>query len=96
MPKTKTVFWETKFTRNLARDEQDISGLQDLGWNVMIVWECETRKPDELLKCLTAELTKISSSQKCLNSITEENHEYASPIRETLRVASGEGEKYQA
>jgi DNA mismatch endonuclease (patch repair protein) len=40
-PKTRTPFWETKFTQNVARDRRNISALRKMGWRVLVVWECE-------------------------------------------------------
>jgi DNA mismatch endonuclease (patch repair protein) len=43
LPKTNTEFWERKFELNKERDKRKIKNLEDLGWNVLIVWECEIR-----------------------------------------------------
>ncbi|MGO7587844.1 very short patch repair endonuclease [Rhizobium leguminosarum] len=40
-PKSNTAFWEDKFARNVARDVRNTSDLNALGWNVIVVWECE-------------------------------------------------------
>lgn len=47
-PKSRVEFWEDKFRRNVARDRENQSALRDLGWRVLIIWECETRRPEEL------------------------------------------------
>jgi len=41
-PKTRTSFWKAKFARNVARDRMNLTDLGRLGWEVMVVWECET------------------------------------------------------
>lgn len=43
-PKTRTQFWRSKICRNSARDEQVTNDLEQAGWNVMVVWECQLRK----------------------------------------------------
>ena len=43
LPKSNTEFWQTKININRARDERDIKALNKLGWNVIIVWECELK-----------------------------------------------------
>ena len=48
VPKTRRAFWEDKFETNKVRDRKAIVALQDLGWNVQIVWECQTRNVCEL------------------------------------------------
>jgi DNA mismatch endonuclease (patch repair protein) len=41
LPATRREFWEAKITTNQTRDAQSISKLKALGWNVIVVWECE-------------------------------------------------------
>lgn len=43
MPQTNTDFWKKKLERNKQRDEEVISELKNLGWNVIIVWQCEIK-----------------------------------------------------
>lgn len=45
-PSTRKDFWETKFKANTERDKKNIKELQNLGWRIMIVWECELNKTD--------------------------------------------------
>lgn len=42
-PKTRQEFWIPKFEGNVARDARKEAQLQELGWRVLIVWECETK-----------------------------------------------------
>lgn len=41
-PKTRVSFWLSKFEANVARDVRAEQALANLGWQVLIVWECET------------------------------------------------------
>ncbi len=52
LPTANRVFWEIKLTRNRARDAASNAALRRLGWRVLTIWECETKKPDQLLKRL--------------------------------------------
>lgn len=45
-PKTRVEFWTSKFARNVERDKRNQDALQELGWDVLTVWECETRRDD--------------------------------------------------
>jgi DNA mismatch endonuclease (patch repair protein) len=45
MPKTRATFWAEKFERNVDRDRQAIDALEKSGWRVLVVWECETKRP---------------------------------------------------
>ena len=44
MPKTNTDFWEKKISRNKARDLREQKKLAEMGWHVIVVWECELKK----------------------------------------------------
>ena len=51
-PKSNESFWQDKFARNVLRDEESRRALEALGWNVVIVWECETERAETLFKTL--------------------------------------------
>ena len=40
-PKTRTEFWMEKFAKNVANDKKHYEELQKMGWNVIVIWECE-------------------------------------------------------
>jgi DNA mismatch endonuclease, patch repair protein len=44
MPKSNIDMWKEKFRRNLDRDRKNLAELEQVGWRVLIVWQCETRK----------------------------------------------------
>ena len=41
LPKTNTEFWAEKTNNNILRDQENYKKLQELGWKVIVVWECE-------------------------------------------------------
>lgn len=43
LPDTNKTFWEGKITQTIERDQRNMDELQNLGWKVIIVWECELR-----------------------------------------------------
>ena len=45
-PKTNSDFWNAKFKYNIERDRKNYSKLEEMGWKVLIVWECEIRHGD--------------------------------------------------
>lgn len=47
-PATRTAYWAPKLARNVARDAAHRAALHALGWKVIIVWECETLRPELL------------------------------------------------
>lgn len=46
IPKSNQEYWLPKFQRNQARDTAVQAALAAAGWDVMIVWECETSRED--------------------------------------------------
>lgn len=52
MPKSRIEFWENKFIGNVTRDRQKARQLRRIGWRVVVVWECETRQVENLIKRL--------------------------------------------
>ncbi|MBN1558783.1 DNA mismatch endonuclease Vsr [candidate division KSB1 bacterium] len=48
MPRTNIEYWEKKFKKNVSRDRWIKNQLEFLGWNVMVIWECELKKKNEL------------------------------------------------
>lgn len=46
-PKTNIEFWNNKFEYNKSRDQKNYLKLKELGWNVILVWECEIRHGDK-------------------------------------------------
>lgn len=41
-PKSRVTFWTEKFAANVARDMRQEAALRTLGWQVLVIWECET------------------------------------------------------
>ncbi|MTE02128.1 DNA mismatch endonuclease Vsr [Paracoccus sp. YIM 132242] len=51
-PLANANYWSTKLDRNMARDVEVRKQLEELGWRVLVVWECETRDVNALGKRL--------------------------------------------
>lgn len=43
-PKSNEEFWQKKIHSNVERDKKAYSALEAMGWNVIVVWECELKK----------------------------------------------------
>ena len=52
LPMSKKKFWVRKLQKNTARDRQAIVAVRQMGWRVLVVWECQTRQADMLSKIL--------------------------------------------
>lgn len=56
IPTTRRDFWTAKFEQNRERDSRLKAAAEAQGWEVLIIWECETAQPSILEKCLVAYL----------------------------------------
>ena len=43
-PKNNAEFWKKKIGSNIERDAKNRALLAKLGWNVIVVWECELKR----------------------------------------------------
>jgi DNA mismatch endonuclease (patch repair protein) len=41
LPKSRIEFWEKKIGANIERDRKKLEACRELGWNVIVVWECD-------------------------------------------------------
>lgn len=48
LPDTQSKFWKNKIEATVRRDQKYISDLTKQGWRIAIVWECGTKKKDDL------------------------------------------------
>lgn len=48
VPKKNRAYWEKKIARNVERDTEHQASLNKLGWEFLVVWECEIRDVDML------------------------------------------------
>ena len=62
-PSTNEEYWRPKIMGNVERDKRNLAELQQLGWTVLTVWECELKKKviDATLDQLEKRLCKIGS-----------------------------------
>ena len=45
-PVQNAGYWNKKLDRTVARDKENIKKLEDLGYKVFVIWECEIGKKD--------------------------------------------------
>lgn len=48
-PASRREFWNEKLDANIERDRRNVEKLESLGWEVLVIWECETDDPGTLL-----------------------------------------------
>jgi len=49
-PQTNKEFWNEKIDGNIKRDKVNEIKLKELGWRVLVVWQCEIKNQDDLVK----------------------------------------------
>lgn len=49
LPNQNAEFWREKFERNVRRDENAQRRLREMGWRVLVLWECEVKRDADAL-----------------------------------------------
>ena len=49
IPKSRKEYWIPKLQRNVERDRKQIEELQRLGWDVLVIWECQVKDTKSLV-----------------------------------------------
>ena len=62
-PKSNIEFWEKKFSANVKNDDIKRKQLEDDGWRVIVLWECDVeRRFEQTMEKLVSELLETSQS----------------------------------
>ena len=65
IPKSNKMFWSAKFKYNVKHDSAVQAELYKLGWNILIIWECEI-KNDHLVNKLQRKFISLKSTPKII------------------------------
>ncbi len=61
-PKTNAKYWRPKLLANVRRDRKYRRRLRRVGWTPIVIWECQTKKAEQLYDRLERKLnSKIDS-----------------------------------
>lgn len=84
LPKKNRRFWDLKFQRNVSRDRRKIERLENLEWDVLVLWECEVN--DSVSGCVTRVLERLSRS----NAVPRQRgvRPYTAEARRTSRFSA--------
>lgn len=65
-PSSNEEYWHKKINGNVKRDKDNISKLNELGWKVYTIWECQLKKfvRDENLSKLYNDIINSKKPQK--------------------------------
>lgn len=67
-PSTKREFWKEKITGNKKRDEKNLQALKEMGWRILIIWECALKGKSKL---------DFSSTIKSISDWLKSSNQYA-------------------
>jgi DNA mismatch endonuclease (patch repair protein) len=62
-PETRPEFWNKKLNENIERDKVIIRELQDAGWTVHVIWECQTKNGEQRLLYVIKEFFSYNGGQ---------------------------------
>ncbi|MDR1717000.1 MAG: DNA mismatch endonuclease Vsr [Prevotella sp.] len=63
LPSSNLSYWNEKIAKNIERDYRKNAELEELGWNIIIIWQCELKN----VKLKEQRLSKLENEIK-LNS----------------------------
>lgn len=66
IPKTRTEWWRAKINKTRTNDERNVAEMQESGWNLIAVYECEL-KPEKRAKTLNRILQAIKNNDDSRN-----------------------------
>ena len=61
LPATNTAYWKAKLEKTVTRDKVNKELLENDGWVVLTVWECELLNPTSLSNWLFAEIRGLNN-----------------------------------
>ena len=64
LPASNLDYWRPKLEGNVRRDTEKDEALRALGWRVLVVWECELKTDEDVLKqakAVQSELATLSA-----------------------------------
>lgn len=92
MPKTNNDFWLAKITRNRERDKENYRVLQENGWRVIVVWECQLT-PKKLEH--TMREVELLLNENMLSLYRRKPIPYGTEEESTLLMAAEEATEYE-
>ena len=57
-PKSNRTYWIQKIKRNVLHGKRVVKQLEKEGWRVIMIWDCQTRNPEEIVKVFRKQFNK--------------------------------------
>ncbi|MBI3569903.1 MAG: DNA mismatch endonuclease Vsr [Gammaproteobacteria bacterium] len=64
LPKSRLRYWKPKIAANKKRDARNLAKLRRLGWNALVVWQCQQKKAESLMCKLKTFLGRPSERRR--------------------------------
>jgi DNA mismatch endonuclease, patch repair protein len=74
-PASRKEYWLPKFKRTIDRDRNNQETLRQQGWNVVVIWECETKDMQKLATQLSRLIDPYSQTLPPSMAIAAEKRE---------------------
>ena len=68
IPSTNREFWVSKIRRNQERDQRNYNVLQENGWQVIVIWECQLKRSKMVIET-------ASGGQECIRRFGENDYD---------------------
>ena len=63
VPVIRVGYWAAKLEANRARDARNVAALEDLGWQVLAIWECWLKDRDGTLMVIRDFLDRLDGAK---------------------------------
>ena len=86
-PKRNVEFWEAKFRRNVERDARALAELKELGWQAIVIWECELKRDR-----IDATMERVVDIVRAAGPAARTSHSSASDLPHEQGAAHADGQ----
>lgn len=69
LPKTNYNFWKNKIEGNIQRDKRNYEQLKKLGWNIIIIWQCELNNREKIEKNIDKLISILKNNETLTKNI---------------------------
>lgn len=69
LPESNRDYWKAKLERNVERDAMQVHLLEEMGWYVIVLWECEILSKSKREKRLAALVNEIEHHRSMKDNI---------------------------
>jgi len=60
-PKSNSEFWRKKILKTVERDSAKNERLREIGWDVLVIWECDIEKNLDMVLEAIVQRSKINA-----------------------------------